>query len=349
MDWHAFAARSDCNCTVKQLTFTSRQPHLIVQCFYAKTRHCTTTARIRKLTMTSMSLMWKNPFDNPDPAPIYFLAVLAVLLCAYFAWLGYVALRLYFHKGALTPEYERFLILPAHLRNRSPQYGHNRRVTAFPIPAPPKSPACELSRFPRVPRVDITDVDANKLHTPSIRAFIVERQRISRLPAFVQDDCGDGSAFPDVPVATAPVEMKQSALALPDLNRTPSAKYKSVGLTKLDQREWLVINHTYRDLHLARDFLLTKNNTECVQAKRDGEAACEELLQLIVESLISKYPESFSIKTINRQKHVRNEITKEEWSLVQPFNCHPLEVCARLAMEDFNILLKGEFTQQYYL
>lgn len=106
--------------------------------------------------------------------------------------------------------------------------------------------------------------------------------------------------------------------------------------------------HIQRHAHGPR-LLLTKKNAECIQIKRDGEDACEELLREIVKSLVSKYPESFSIKTVNRRKHVRNEMTKEEWSLVRPFDCHPLEVCARLAMEDFNILLKGEFTQQYYL
>lgn len=86
-----------------------------------------------------------------------------------------------------------------------------------------------------------------------------------------------------------------------------------------------------------------------MQIKGDGEDACEELLHEVVKSLVSMCPEAFSIKTVNRRKHVRNEITKKEWPLVRPFDCHPLEVCARLAVEDFNILVKGEFTQQYYL
>lgn len=120
-------------------------------------------------------------------------------------------------------------------------------------------------------------------------------------------------------------------------------------MKKSDLREWLTIDKTYRDIHTARDYLLTKNNAECIQIKREGEDACEELLQEIVKALIAKYPDSFSIKTVNRRRLVRNEITKEEWSLVRPFDCHPLEVCARLATEDFNILVKGEFTQQYYL
>lgn len=291
----------------------------------------------------------KRPYDDPNMIPMYFLLLFAVLLCAYFGWLGSIAIRLSFYKGALAPEPERFVILPAHLRDRSPQRGHHRRVTTFPLPTPPKSPARDLARLSRVPRVNIADLNANELPDPEIRAFFAEQQRISRLPAFVQDDCGDGSEFPDIPFAITPVEVKHSTLVPPGIRRIPSTNYRSLGLKRLNQSEWLTIDDTYKDFHLARDFLLSKKNIECIQVKRDGEAACEELLQEIVKFLMTRYPESFSIKMVNRRKHVRNEITQEEWSLVRPFDCHPLEVCARLAMEDFNILLKGEFTQQYYL
>lgn len=292
--------------------------------------------------------MTEHQYDS-DSRPIHFLLIFAILLCAYVVWIGSIVVRLYYYKGALGTEPERFIILPAHLRNRSPQRGHHRRVTAFPLPVPPKSPARELVRLSRAPRVNIADVDANELPDPEIRAFFAEQQRISRLPPFVQDDCGDGSDFPDVPLAVTPVEVKQNILAPPGVVRRPSANHKALGLKKLDRNQWLAVDGAYKDQHSARDFLLTKKNTECVQVKHDGETACEELLDEIVKLLVSKYPEHFSIKIVHRRKHIRNEITKEEWSLVRPFDCHPLEVCARLAMEDFNILLKGEFTQQYYL
>lgn len=107
--------------------------------------------------------------------------------------------------------------------------------------------------------------------------------------------------------------------------------------------------HLYESRKPRYALLLSEEDAECIQIKGDAEDACEELLQETVKSLVAKYPENFSIKTINRRKHIRNAITKEEWSLVRPFDCHPLEMCARLAMEDYNILVKGEFTQQYYL
>ncbi len=293
--------------------------------------------------------MEKHQNADPDPAPLYILLILAILSCIYFIWLGSVAVRLYFYKGALAPEPERFIILPAYLRHRAPQTDQQRRMTMFPTSSSQRSPTRELARLSRALPVNLADTDMSESSDPEICAFLAEQQRISRLPAFIQDDCGDGSDFPDIPFAVAPVETKQATGSMPTLNRRPSAKYKSVGLKRVNQKEWLTVDNTYRDLHAARDSLLTKKNAECIQVKHDGEKACEELLREVVESLVSKYPRSFSIKIVNRRKHIRNEITKEEWSLVRPFDCHSLEVCARLAMEDFNILLKGDFTQQYYL
>ncbi|KAF1364523.1 hypothetical protein EJ07DRAFT_151791 [Lizonia empirigonia] len=293
--------------------------------------------------------MAKHPYDDPDPVPIYFLLIFAIFLCIYFAWIGSVAVRLYVYNGALGPEPERFVILPAYLRDRSPQRGHQRRITAFPIPAPPKSPARELGRLSGAARVHVADVDTNELPDPAFRAFFAEQRRISRLSAFVQDDCGDGSDFPDVPFAVAPVEVKHNTLAPPDVAHRPSTTHAALGLKELDANEWLVVDDTYKAQHSARDLLLTKKHAECIQVRYDGETACEELLDEVVKFLVATYPDSFSIRTVNRRKHIRNEITREEWSLVRPFDCHPLEVCARLATEDFSILLKGEFTQQYYL
>jgi hypothetical protein len=200
-----------------------------------------------------------------------------------------------------------------------------------------------------VPRIRIADLDAGDLPDPEIRAFLVEQQRISRLPAFIQDDCGDGTEFPDIPLAITPVGVSQDMLAASGVGHTPSANYKTMGLKKVDQHDWLVVDDTYKDYHCARDSLLSSKNAECIRVTRDGEDASEELLQEISKFLVSRYPDSFETKIINRRKHIRNEITKEEWSLVRPFDCHPLELCARLGMEDFNVLVKGDFTQQYYL
>ncbi|KAJ4991790.1 hypothetical protein SVAN01_02640 [Stagonosporopsis vannaccii] len=135
---------------------------------------------------------------------------------------------------------------------------------------------------------------AKDLPGPGIRAFPAEQQRISRLPAFVQDDCGDGSDFPDIPSAHAPVGAKQHTLVPPTLNRSPSAKYKSAGWQKVSQGEWLTIDNAYKNMHAARESLLTKKNAECVQVRGDGdgEAACEELLQEVAKLLNPDTPKA---------------------------------------------------------
>lgn len=224
-------------------------------------------------------------YNDPDPVPVYILLIFAVLFCAYFTWLMSIAVRLYYYKGALNPEPERFVILPACLRDCSTQLSHQKRVTTFPTPLPPKSPARELARLSQAPRVNIAEMDTIDLPSPGLRAFLIEQQRISRLPAFVQDDCGNGSNFPDVPFATTPVDLKNTTtLVSPTLQTRPSARYKSVGLRKSTQNEWLHVDSTYKNMYAARNTLLTKQNSECVQVRADGQAACEELLQEIVKS-----------------------------------------------------------------
>lgn len=133
-----------------------------------------------------LAAMDELPHDDPDPVPIYILFVFAFLLCAYFAWLGTVVVRLYFYKGSLAPEPEGFVIFPAYLRDRSSRCGHHTRMTAFPLPVPPQSPARQLAHLSRVPRVNIATTDVHELSDPDVRAFLAEQQRISRLPAFVQ-------------------------------------------------------------------------------------------------------------------------------------------------------------------
>jgi len=75
------------------------------------------------------------------------------------------------------------------------------------------------------------------------------------------------------------------------------------------------------------------------------EKACEELLGLVAEFLTKRYPDQFSIEQKkSKYKSVLNKNTSEHFSLEPKDEAlHPLEACARLAMEDFNILIKDNF------
>jgi hypothetical protein len=63
-------------------------------------------------------------------------------------------------------------------------------------------------------------------------------------------------------------------------------------------------------------------------------------MQQVAAFLVETYPNQFKYQTKHRRRHIRNELTMQDFSLDRPFYYHPLEVCARLAMEDFQVFGK---------
>ncbi|OCK76454.1 hypothetical protein K432DRAFT_306328 [Lepidopterella palustris CBS 459.81] len=128
------------------------------------------------------------------------------------------------------------------------------------------------------------------------------------------------------------------------------ANYMTMGLRKLDLDNWLTVDGKYYEFYQARRQLLSEKKQEVLQVKPGGEAACGELLGEVVGFLTKKYPEEYEIfEGEQRRKWVRNRMTKEEFAISMPYNVHPLEVVARLAMEDFNVLIKSQFTGNHHL
>ncbi|KAF2266443.1 hypothetical protein CC78DRAFT_417583, partial [Lojkania enalia] len=125
--------------------------------------------------------------------------------------------------------------------------------------------------------------------------------------------------------------------------------YITMGLKKLDIEDWLQVDNTYPEFYTARSHILETQKEEALQVTPSGEEACEELMELVVEFLLEKYPRFFEIVETNGRKKIRNNIVKEEISIQKPYDVHPLEVCARLCVEDFNILQKSEFSGEHYL
>jgi hypothetical protein len=87
-----------------------------------------------------------------------------------------------------------------------------------------------------------------------------------------------------------------------------------------------------------------------LQVNDKAEQACEELMHEAVDFLVHAYPQFFEVLERGRGRVVVvNKMTDERFELHRPWSVHLLEVCARLAMEDFNILMKSELTGQDYL
>jgi hypothetical protein len=176
-----------------------------------------------------------------------------------------------------------------------------------------------------------------------IRAAIAEEERIARLPTFVQDDCGDGEEFPHVQAADHEVVFKKKTH--PSYCADPP-QYMQMGLRKAD---WLAVNGDYKEFHAARVRLLEEKPEEVLQVNAKAEQACEGLMHEVVNFLVRAYPQCFEVLECGRGKIVVNKMTDERFDLQRPWSVHPLEVCTRLAMEDFNILMKSGLTGQHYL
>jgi hypothetical protein len=206
--------------------------------------------------------------------------------------------------------------------------------------------------FTTIPAVTIEDADnnfddrlPNDFENPTrARAYVTEQLHISRLPALTQDDCGDGSEFDYIPYAINPVESQ------PSRGLGGTMTYLQLGLRKVNSMgQWLTVDNSYIELHEARTALLDRKQPECVQVRFDGEDACEELMDQIVQHLCVKYPDHFNTKIKNGRRFIRNELSSEDISLARPFPYRPIEICARLAVEDFSIFVRNDFTRQWYL
>ncbi|KAF2749515.1 hypothetical protein M011DRAFT_475597 [Sporormia fimetaria CBS 119925] len=335
------------------------------------------------------------------------LILISVLLAIYFAFLATLLARLWYYSGDLGPQPKRYIILPRYLRNSlstplpnklPPPASPLENPFADPIDTPSAEAThdanLEPDRWTNIPShltLDLT-TSPSSLTLPGIRALLKEQNRISRLPHFQQDDCGDGSEFPDVPVVDPtnpedPVlkkwrrgeDVRYQADVLGEIERgvrrktevvkkegsdevykksgfrnSPSTgNYMTMGLRKLDlHREWLVVEDTaaYAALMSARATLLPRKRAEVIVVEREAEEACEELLNSVFTFLTTRYPNFFEIlEKYAGVKVIRNKKTNEEYRIHKPWSCHPLELCARLACEDFNVLAKSEFTGEHRL
>lgn len=322
--------------------------------------------------------------DAADPRPIYILLAFAVLLNAYLFFLGTVCVRIWFYKGSLGPEPEKFIILRKDHKERyrislTPGASESKQETTtgitrpnihstpFANTAPPQDSDYDISRMQKskvpTPTLDPTafnphtKLNIHDLTSPNLLAYIKDEQRISRLPTFVQDDCGDGSDFPNVAIVNTPIEAASNPFTdtpAPDPQtntntNTQDATYRALGLTPTPATDWLVLDNEYIPQHTARAALLASQHADCIQTTREGGAACEELLEEVVGFLVSWYPQHFCVRMKGTRRHVRNEVTGEEFALERPWDgagpgAGALEVVARLCGEDFLVWGRGEFT-----
>lgn len=141
------------------------------------------------------------------------------------------------------------------------------------------------------------------------------------------------------------IDVKSRKVGKPKPGFKTGQKYHmTMGLRKSDPKEWLQIDSEYLAVHKIKSVLLDENKSQVLQCLRGSEAACREVLDLVVEFLTRSFPKEFiSWVPAPGIQYVMITKTQEIFKVSPPYDeLGSLEIAARLAMEDFNIMIKGE-------
>jgi hypothetical protein len=124
----------------------------------------------------------------------------------------------------------------------------------------------------------------------------------------------------------------------------------TMGIKKIAQEDWLMLDNKYFQEQLLRRELLAQNREGVMQILPGAEAACVETLELIVYFLTKRYPRLF-YRPPGKPDYIHNSLTNRTFRISAPYDVTPLEVAAQLIMEDTNLLVQGfgEDPEQYYL
>jgi hypothetical protein len=138
----------------------------------------------------------------------------------------------------------------------------------------------------------------------------------------------------------------ENPYVLPPLKRGAST-HMNMGLRKFESFNWLTIDDHYLSEHNIRSHLLSDHLSSVLQCLPGSEPACHEALSVVTSFLTSRYPYMFKISGSGRRKLIHNLQTGESFQVEN--NPRPLETAARLAMEDFNLLIKDPGNGEYRL
>jgi hypothetical protein len=126
--------------------------------------------------------------------------------------------------------------------------------------------------------------------------------------------------------------------------------HMTMGLKKFDLGNWLALDNDYLKFHAVRKEMLDDptSNDKVIQYidAYTANPACHELLNKVSSYLAKKHPDIFRIYHQGNKKFISNKLTQERHLISPPLDNNdpmdPLEIAARLTMEDLNILKKGD-------
>ncbi|KAI1613610.1 hypothetical protein EDD36DRAFT_201567 [Exophiala viscosa] len=124
----------------------------------------------------------------------------------------------------------------------------------------------------------------------------------------------------------------------------------TMGIQKVEESDWLAIDNRYLpEQAFRRDLLATKRHN-VLQVLPGSEAACAEVLEVVVNYVTQRYPTLF-YSPAGKNDYVHNSLTGRTFKVTYPYELEPLEIAAQLVMEDLNVLIQGfgEDPEQHYL
>jgi len=320
------------------------------------------------------------------------LLIFASLVSIYLIFFGYLLSLLWHYNGRLGPQPTKYTILPPELQAKlreaaaeeatkaDTDHSISQALSTVSLasgahPNAPEGGETQLRHQYRKQRLQqyadsmagsviINDEDIDGIANEAVKWEIREDRRISKLPVFEQDDCGDGFNFPSVPSinpstyerpassSSTSSSLYASSLRAPrPSNRTAPGVYtlnrdRRRALKEVPLQKWLHYDsRTSAPYSAARAHILSTQPSS-IHILPSGESACHTLLSLVINHLTTTYPETFTL-TSDRSGNtlIKNHDSRQEYHTSPPYNgIHPLEICARLCTEDFNILLRSPFS-----
>ncbi|CAI6336462.1 unnamed protein product [Periconia digitata] len=273
-----------------------------------------------------------KPHARNVETPVYVIVILAITLIIYCFWLGTVIARIWYYGGRVHGDFQVYDIRPEYARERT---APDAAATA----AHRESSDAVVDRNRMVAQAR-PDVNEDEVDDPEEKKRIREEKRISRLPAFLQDDCGDATEFPGVPYG----------IPMNVFNKRFQVGFRELGLSKVADGEWLAVDKNFSIHATARKELLDRKLNGCIQYLTGShEEPSEELLPEVVSYLTEHFPGTFRERERIAYRVVQNHSTDEEWMLKRPYIPEAIEILARLANEDFVFFKRDSFTGRWQL
>lgn len=116
--------------------------------------------------------------------------------------------------------------------------------------------------------------------------------------------------------------------------------YQTMSIFKLNINHWLDMDKYYKRYIHEKQLIFEEHSSKTISWLDDSHEACEELLEVVVYHLVTRYPRLFKEVTNEKGSFVHNLILDRHIPISKPYVKHPLYLISELAKEDFYIVKK---------